>query len=35
MPKQLCEEYCIAKWERNAFKHDLPMKFKQKLEIMH
>lgn len=35
VPKQLCEECCIARQTRKPFKHDLPMKSHQKLEIVH
>ncbi|GAU51473.1 hypothetical protein TSUD_95880 [Trifolium subterraneum] len=34
-PKQLCKECCIAKSARKAFKHDLPMKSSQKLQLIH
>ena len=34
-PNQVCEEYCKAKKARKAFKHDLPMKSKRKLELVH
>ncbi|GAU44851.1 hypothetical protein TSUD_112250 [Trifolium subterraneum] len=34
-PKQLCKECCVAKPARKAFKHDLPMKSSQKLQLIH
>jgi len=32
---KLCEEYYVAKQTRNSFNNALPMKSKQKLEIVH
>lgn len=34
-PSQLCEECCKAKQSRKEFKHHLPMKPKEKLELFH
>lgn len=34
-PRQVYEECCKAKQARNAFKRDLPMKSKQKLDLVH
>lgn len=34
-PSQTCEECCRAKQARRSFKHDLPMKAKKKLELVH
>src|SRR4051812_26108283 len=35
IPKYLYEEDCVAKKTMKLFKHSLPMKSKQKLEIIH
>lgn len=34
-PSQVCEECCKRKQTRKAFKHDLAMRSKEKLEIIH
>lgn len=34
-PSQMCEECCKVKQARKAFKHDLPMRSKDKLELVH
>lgn len=31
----MCEEFCRAKQVRKSFKHDLPMKAKKRLELVH
>lgn len=34
-PSQVCEEWCKAKQTRKAFRHDLSMKLREKLELVH
>lgn len=34
-PIHLCDECCNAKQARSSFKHDLPMKFKKTMELVH
>lgn len=34
-PNQICDACCRAKKARSSFKHDLPMKLKKKLELVH
>lgn len=34
-PSQACEKCCKAKYDRKSFKHDLPMRSKKKMELVH
>lgn len=34
-PSQVCEECCKSNKAMKAFKHDLPMRLKRKLELVH
>lgn len=34
-PSQVCEDFCKEKQTRKAFKHDLSIKSREKLELVH